>query len=103
MRVPSWQVRSQASLASRISLFPAVLSIKGPTAADLRRLARTETLASSWNGAPPSDWRRQARASALEEAAAWDDPWASGEYRRDLTATLAVRALASCLGQPEIV
>lgn len=78
-------------------------NLQGPTAADLRRLTSTEALASSWNGALPDDWRRLARAAALEDAAAWGDPWASGTYRQDLTATLAVRALAACFGQPEIV
>lgn len=76
---------------------------QGPSAADLRRLATLEELASSWGDARPASWRADARAAALEDLAAWADPWASGEYRKDLSATLAVRALSAVLGEPEIV
>jgi carbon-monoxide dehydrogenase medium subunit len=76
---------------------------QGPSAADLRRLGTLEKLASSWGAARPASWRADARAAALEDLAAYADPWASADYRRDLSATLAVRALAAVLGEPEIV
>lgn len=78
-------------------------NVQGPSAAELRLLSRTESLASAWGERPPAGWRAEARAAAASEAASWTDPWASGAYRNDLTATLAVRALAAVFGEPEIV
>jgi carbon-monoxide dehydrogenase medium subunit len=72
------------------------------SAAGLRRLRETEALVASWGARRPSGWRAEARSSALAELAAHEDPWASGAYRQDLSATLAVRALAAVLGEPEI-
>lgn len=75
---------------------------QGPGAGDLRRLRRTEDLVASWGGDRPRSWRADARAAALGDLAAYSDAWASGAYRQDLSATLAVRALAAVLGAPEI-
>ncbi|MDF1565475.1 MAG: FAD binding domain-containing protein [Deltaproteobacteria bacterium] len=77
-------------------------NLQGPGAADLKRFELTEQLAAAWLAARPADWRDQARGSLLIEAAAFEDPWASGEYRKDLCATLALRALAAVLGEEEV-
>ncbi len=76
---------------------------QGSGAGDLRRRRSLEALAASWSGARPSSWRADARAAALSDLAAYEDPWATGGYRQDLSATLAVRALAAVIGEPEIV
>lgn len=76
---------------------------QGPSAADLRRLAKTEALVDTWSEDRPTDWRAQARAVLLDELAAYGDAWAGGEYRRDLSATLVVRALAAVFGEAEIL
>jgi len=77
-------------------------NMQGPDAGSLRRFTATEKLAAGWLGARPADWRMMARMSLLGEAAAHGDAFASGGYRRDLTATLALRALAAILGEEEI-
>jgi CO/xanthine dehydrogenase FAD-binding subunit len=91
------------SAARRAGTVRLAANVQGPSAADLRRLGRAEALASSWGEAPPAGWRAELRAAASADAASFADPWASGAYRNDLTATLAVRALAACFGEPEIV
>jgi CO/xanthine dehydrogenase FAD-binding subunit len=91
------------SAARRAGVVRVAANVQGPSAADLRRLSRTEALASSWGERPPAAWRAEARSVASADAASWTDPWASGTYRNDLTATLAVRALAAVFGEPEIV
>ena len=78
------------------------VNLQGPSAAQLKRLAELETYASTWGDAPPPNFRDQARGLALDDTVAWADAWASGAYRQDLTATLAVRALCAVFGQPEI-
>jgi len=77
-------------------------NVQGPDAASLRRLTSTEALVASWNGERPQEWRNAARESAKGELTAFGDAWASGDYRQDLAATLAVRALAAALGEDEI-
>ena len=77
-------------------------NLQGPSAADLRRLAQSEKLASGWLAARPADWRKILRGSLLDELSAHEDAWASGRYRRDLTATLLIRALAAAFGEEEI-
>ncbi len=77
-------------------------NLQGGTAAEsLRRLPATEALAKDWGDARPADWRAQARGALLEELVAFHDARASGEYRRDLGATLGVRALAAVFGEDE--
>jgi CO/xanthine dehydrogenase FAD-binding subunit len=77
-------------------------NLQGPDAADLRRLGRSEALVSGWRGALPAEWRGALRESLLTELEAYGDPFASGDYRRDLSATLALRAVAAIHGQEEI-
>ncbi len=77
-------------------------NLQGPDAGGLRRFTATEALASAWGDARPDDWRPRVRACVLGEAGAHGDAFASGDYRRDLTATLLVRALAAVLGEEEI-
>lgn len=77
-------------------------NVQGPSAADLQRLTNTEKLVGSWTEGRPDDWRQLARQSLLGELAAYEDAWASGDYRQDLSATLAVRALAAVFGEEEI-
>lgn len=77
-------------------------NLQGPAAADLALLSKTAKLATGWLAARPADWRAQARASLLSEVGAHGDAFASGEYRRDLAATLTLRALAAVLGEEEV-
>lgn len=83
------------------------VNLQGPRAAHLKRLADTEALVASWNtpgpGAWPQGWREAVRLCLMTELEAWSDAWASGEYRQDVTATLVVRALASVVGEEEVV
>lgn len=76
---------------------------QGPNAAGLRRLTKTEAVVAKWSSDCPSDWRARARAVLLDDLEAYGDAWAGGEYRRDLSATLATRALAAVLGEKEIL
>jgi len=73
--------------------------LQGPGAADLLRTAETEMLVSSWGAQRPVGWQQMARTSLLGELEAYGDAWASGAYRRDLTATMAVRALSALFGE----
>ncbi|MBI4953510.1 MAG: FAD binding domain-containing protein [Myxococcales bacterium] len=97
------QPLASVAAASRAGAIHLAANVQGPGAADLRTLPRSEALASAWLAGRPADWRAQARVALLGELAACEDPWASGDYRRDLSATLGVRALAAVFGEPEIV
>lgn len=77
-------------------------NVQGATAASLKRLSATEKLVTSWDGERPDDWRGIARESLLGELEAYEDAWAGGEYRRDLSATLMLRAMAAVFGEEEI-
>lgn len=79
-----------------------VANLQGPRAGDLRRLRRSEELVRSWDGKPPPDWRNRVRRQLSEELEAYGDAWATGPYRRDLSTTLALRALAAVLGEEEV-
>ena len=71
------------------------------SAAALTRLDATEKLATTWTDSRPADWRDLARVTLLGELTNYSDARAGGDYRRDLTATLAVRALAAVFGAEE--
>lgn len=76
-------------------------NVQGIDAASLARLDATEKLATDWVDQRPGDWRDVARASLLGELASYEDGWATGSYRRDLGATLMVRAMAALFGEEE--
>ncbi|MCA8922368.1 MAG: FAD binding domain-containing protein [Planctomycetes bacterium] len=72
--------------------------VQGPDAA-LTRLGAVEGKLSGWGDQRPPDWRGQVREAALADLVAYEDPWASGTYRQDVTATLVVRCLAEVFGE----
>ncbi len=76
-------------------------NVQGFSAADLTRLDATEQLTTTWTDSRPADWRDLARVTLLGELESYTDARAGGDYRRDLTATLAVRALAAVFGEEE--
>lgn len=76
-------------------------NLQGPGAADLRRLSRSEVLVTEWRGRLPENWRSRLRESLLAELNPYGDAFAGGEYRRDLSATLALRAVAAIHGEEE--
>jgi xanthine dehydrogenase small subunit len=79
-------------------------NLQGPSAADMRRMTRAEAyIAAIGDSHPPATWRADVRAALTADAASWTDPWASGAYRNDLTATLGLRAVAAIFGEAEIV
>lgn len=75
------------------------VNAQGPRAGDLRLLGRAAGLLEGWNGSRPADWKDHLREAALAELPSWSDALVSGEYRRDLTATLVVRAAAAAAGE----
>jgi xanthine dehydrogenase small subunit len=77
-------------------------NVQGFSAAALARLPASEALVAGWGAGRPEDWRAQARAALLGELKGYADARASGDYRRDLAATLMVRALAAVFGEEEI-
>ncbi len=79
-----------------------VANVQGAGADALRRLSETESLVGTWNGERRGDWRASVRQTCMEELSDYACPWVTAEYRRDLTATLAVRALAAVLGEEEL-
>ena len=64
-------------------------------------MTATEGLAQGWAARRPRDWRVLARTTLSNELAAYEDARASGVYRRDLAATMMVRAMAAVFGEEE--
>ncbi len=84
------------------SAYRLVAGLQGPGAAGLKRLDQAEQMLGSWGGSPPEDWRQTLRAALLDELEELSDAWASGSYRKDLSATLMTRAVAAVLGEQEV-
>ncbi|RMG10866.1 MAG: hypothetical protein D6731_16600 [Planctomycetota bacterium] len=79
-----------------------VAGVQAAAPPGLRRLRRLEELVAAWGSAPPPDWREAAREACRAELPEHACRWISADYRRDLTATLAVRALAAVLEEEEL-
>ncbi len=82
--------------------FRLAAALQGPGAAGLKRLSGAEQLLGSWEGSPPDGWRQTLRDALLTELASYDNAWASGSYRQDLSATLMLRAVAEVMALPEL-
>lgn len=76
-------------------------NVQGFSSAALTRLSATEQLAHTWHDHRPDNWRPLARTALLGELALHQDARASGTYRRDLAATLMIRAMAAVFGEEE--